>query len=269
MSDNILKITFDASTLNGIISEDIQYSPMMSNPELYSSFPYIFFIPSIKLDNVFFENDLGEEDKKKIFLSSSQFENFIIRLKEKKIYKKITIDESKKRKIIDNNINFILNLFFSKGNKLFINTKPYIINSYKWNKQYNIIPNTDPANISPTIEIKLSFVLHSGKELSFIDSTRLNCMQKKQELLNDYYYLVGLQKPPEKRALLKYQPVDTTSKPVPDNLTTTTTTTSNPLLNSLITTTTTTTNVPNNKKGGKKTKKRIYINKKRSKTKHK
>ena len=49
-----------------------------------------------------------------------------------------------------------------------------------------------------------------GEELSFIDSTRLNCMQRRQEIIDDYYELVGLKdvKPAKKIASLKDRPVD-------------------------------------------------------------
>ena len=213
MSNNILKISFDASTINGIISKDIKYSPSMSNPQLYSSFPNILFIPSIKLRNSLFDKDLGEDDKKKIFLSPAQFDNFLLRLREKKLYKPITITEAKERGIIYNNIKFILNLFFKKGDKLVINTKSYIINNYNWDDKYNIVPV--PGQKTPIIELKISFTLHDGKELSFVDSTKLNCMQKKQNIVDDYYSLVGLKKPVEKTAPLKYQPVDTTTQSTP------------------------------------------------------
>ena len=115
MSNNILKITFDASTIKGVISTDVNYSPNMSNPQLYNSFPNILFIPSIKLSNSLFDKNLGEDDIKKIFLSPAQFENFIKRLREKKLYEPITINDAKKKGIIYNNITFILNLFLKKG----------------------------------------------------------------------------------------------------------------------------------------------------------
>ena len=211
MSNNILKITFDASTIKGVISTDVNYSPNMSNPQLYNSFPNILFIPSIKLSNSLFDKNLGEDDIKKIFLSPAQFENFIKRLREKKLYEPITINDAKKKGIIYNNITFILNLFFKKGDKLFINMNPYIINNYNWNDKYNIVPV--PGQKTPIIDVKISFVLHSGKELSFVDSTKLNCMQKKKEIVDDYYSLVGLKTPVEKTAPLENQPVDATTKP--------------------------------------------------------
>ena len=55
MSNNILKIIFNASTIDGIIGKDIRYKPLMSNPTLYSSFPDILFIPTIKLSNKLFD----------------------------------------------------------------------------------------------------------------------------------------------------------------------------------------------------------------------
>ena len=200
MNNNILKIRFDASTINGIISKDIRYTPSMSNSVLYNSFPNILFIPSIKLGKNLFDKDLGVEDIKKVFLSSFQFNNFLTRLKEKKMYKPISINQAKTKGIIYNNIKFILELFFKKGDKLNINTKPYIINNYNWNNKYNIVAISDKK--TPSIEINLDFVLHSGKEMSFIDSTKLNCMQKKQDIVNDYYSLVGLKKPSEKNSII-------------------------------------------------------------------
>ena len=40
-------------------------------------------------------------------------------------------------------------------------------------------------------------------------------MQKKKEIVDDYYSLVGLKTPVEKTAPLKDQPVNTTIKPIP------------------------------------------------------
>ena len=130
------------------------------------------------------------------------------------MYKSISINQAKTKGIIYNNIKFILDLFFKKGDKLNINTKPYIINNYNWNNKYNIVAISDKK--TPSIEINLDFVLHSGKEMSFIDSTKLNCMQKKQDIVNDYYSLVGLKKPSEKTESSEYIPIDTTSQSIPN-----------------------------------------------------
>lgn len=209
-NNNILKITFDAATLKGNIVKDIIYQPSMSNPQLYSAFPSLLFIPSIKLKQNLFDKDLGEDDIKKIFLSPTQFNNFILRLREKKMYEPIKITEAKTKGIIYNNIKFILDLFFKKGDKLFINTKQFIINNYNWDNKYNLIPVL--GQNAPIVELNMNFMLHLGDELSFIDSTKLNCIQKKQNIINEYYTLVGLKKPLNKTAPQNDIPVDTTTK---------------------------------------------------------
>ena len=86
---NILKITFNASTIDGIIVKDMNYTPSMSQPQLYNGFPNIVFIPTIKLsdnlleDNAVFLFDkktITKNDKKNLFLSTSQLNNFLERL---------------------------------------------------------------------------------------------------------------------------------------------------------------------------------------------
>jgi hypothetical protein len=227
MSNNILKITFDASTINGTIVKDMKYTPTMSNPQLYSLFPNILFIPSIRLKRELFDKNLGDDDIKKIFLSSAQMNNFITRLQEEKKYEPISIASAEQKGIVSNNINFVLDLFFNKGSTFFIYQTQYIINNYKWNYKYELIPI--PGQTVPIVSIKILFVLQQGKQLSFVDSTRLNCMQKRESIVNDYYYLVGLDKPAGKTARLQDQPVNTlpVARPVstPKKVVTTTTTT--------------------------------------------
>lgn len=193
MMSNILKITFDASTIKGSIIKNMNYIPSMSEPQLYNTFPNILFIPSIKLKKDLFDKDLGD-DIKKIFLSSTQLDNFITRLQERKIYAPITIREAQDKGIIYNNIKFVLDLFFNKGDKFFIYQTQYVINNYNWNNKYKLLPVSDKK--VPNVEIKVDFILQEGAgDLSFVDSTRLNCMQKKNSIIEDYYYLVGLDSP--------------------------------------------------------------------------
>ena len=112
MNNNILKIKFDASTIDGIIEKNMTYRPSMSDPNLYSG-QSILFVPTIILDRDMFGSELSDNDIKKIFLSTSQLKNFITRVREKnKIVLPITMSDAKKRGIIYNNIKFLLNLFF-------------------------------------------------------------------------------------------------------------------------------------------------------------
>ena len=57
-SNNVLKIIFNLSTIRGEIISNMEYSPALSNPQLYMQFPDILFIPTIKLTKKMFDNDL-------------------------------------------------------------------------------------------------------------------------------------------------------------------------------------------------------------------
>lgn len=211
MNNNILKIKFDASTIDGIIEKNMTYRPSMSDPNLYSGVQSILFVPTINLDRDMFGSELSENDIKNIFLSTSQLNNFITRVREKnKIVLPITMSDAKKRGIIYNNIKFLLNLFFKKGASFYIYQTQYIINNYKWDGQYKLTSVT--TYTAPSVDINIQIVLHKGGELSFINSTRLNCKQKLDNIVNDYYDLVGLEKPADKTAKLSERPIDTTKR---------------------------------------------------------
>lgn len=214
MTTNILTINFDASTIEGVIVKDRKYTPSMSNPSLYSSFPNLLFIPTIRLNKRLFDKNLGEDDIKKIFLSPLQFDNFITRLKEKNMYSSIKISQAQTKGIIYNNIKFLLNLFFKKNDSLTIGVKKYIINNYTWNNKYQLTPVANKK--APIVSIKISFVLHQGTSITFTESTKLNCMQKKHQILKEYNQLVGLEQPKEKTAPSSSIPPDSypsSSKP--------------------------------------------------------
>ena len=211
MNNNILKIKFDASTIDGIIEKNVTYRPSMSDPNLYSYVQGILFVPTINLDREMFGSELSDNDIKNIFLSTSQLNNFITRLREKnKIVLPITMSDAKKRGIIYNNIKFLLNLFFKKGASLYIYQTKYIINNYKWDGQYKLTNVT--TYTPPSVDINIQIVLHKGDELSFINSTRLNCKQKRDNIVSDYYDLVGLVKPADKTAKLSERQKDMTNR---------------------------------------------------------
>ena len=211
MNNNILKIKFDASTIDGIIERNMTYRPSMSDPNLYSGVQSIFFVPTINLDRDMFDKELSENDIKNIFLSTNQLNNFIRRVREKnKIVLPVTMSDAKKRGIIYNNIKFLLDLFFKKGTSLYIYQTKYMINNYKWDGQYKLTSVT--TYTPPSVDINIQIVLHKGDELSFVNSTRLNCKQKRDNIVSDYYDLVGLVKPADKTAKLSERQKDMTNR---------------------------------------------------------
>ena len=190
VSDNILNITFNAHTIDGIIASNEKYKPSMSSPLVYSQFPNILFVPSIKITEKMLRKYSGEGDIKKIFLSPSQLNTFIENVKKDRLYKPITLVDAQKRGIIYQNIKLILDMFFKKGDAFVINDSSYVINNYNWDNKYKL--TTLPDRNSPSVDISIDIYLHKGKQLSFTDSTRINCMQKKEQIIREYYQLVGL-----------------------------------------------------------------------------
>ncbi len=184
-SDNVLKIRFDAFTNKGKLISNAPYLPSYSNPTLYNSYPNILFIPTVKLEKKYFDYDLGEDDIKKIFLAPGLFNSFLERVINKYRIAPISLKEAQKKSILQDNINFILKLFFKKGNKFVFNNTDYIINNYDWDKLFRLKKTSNESKV-PMVEILLTLYLHEGSSLSFIDSTKMTCFQKKEELL-DYY----------------------------------------------------------------------------------
>jgi len=189
--NNVLTIVFNANTIKGRIIDNMVYSPSMSNPQLYSEFPNILFVPTIKLTTKLFGSNMSDDDMKKLFLSPSRFNQFISFVKDQYNIKPIAIKRAEDLGVIRNNIQFILNLFFNKNNSLFLNDKQYTINNYIWNQKYDLMYVEN--NKIPQVTANIDIVLHEGKQLSFIDSTRLNCQQQQKNIMRDYYKLVGLQ----------------------------------------------------------------------------
>jgi|MDSZ01.2.fsa_nt_gb hypothetical protein len=194
----LFNIYFQANTINGVILKNEKVIPEMFNPHIFSTYKSIYISPFIEIKNKYLPQNLGEDDKKMIFFNLPQFNNFIQRIKEKGNFKSINIKQAKEKKIIDGNINFILNLFLKKNQPFTIRNKTYLINNYKWDGTYTISVSNN--NKTPSINVKIEIFLHEGKEMSFIESTRLGCLQKKQQIIKDYHVLVGLPVPSHKTA---------------------------------------------------------------------
>ena len=201
----LFNIYFEANTLNGTIINNEKIIPEMFNPHIYSTYKVIYITPFIVIKNKYFPPDLGEDDKKINFFNLPQFNNFTQRIKERENFKSININQAKEKKIIDQNIFFILNLLLSKNQSFTIRNKKYSINNFNWNGKYEL--SVSNKNKIPSVNIKIKIFLHEGKEISFIESTRLNCLQKRQQIIKDYHLLVNLPVPKNKTAEYKNIPI--------------------------------------------------------------
>ena len=188
MSDNILIINFDAKTKDGMIARNVRYKPSMSSQSLYKDFPNILFIPTIKIKRSDFSFKLGPDDIKKIFLSPTQFKQFVTKLK-KREPRRLTLAQAEAKGIIIDNITFILNIFFPKNSLFYLYNNPYVVNSYTWD--YQIVERTVPNKRIPQYDIRIKLFLSPGKDMNFIDSSRLTCLQRRQQIVDDWLSLTG------------------------------------------------------------------------------
>lgn len=226
MSASTLNITFSATTKHGEIIKKQDLTPSFINPTRYKGLTNFYFIPTIRLNDKMFKQDLGEEDKKKIFVSSFMMSNYLSQL-QRKNFKPLPITIARKKGIIHSNISYILDLYLKKGTKIILGeNKVYTLNNYTWDKVFN---TTYGSNTKvPSFSINIDLILHEGTEMSFVDSTRLSCIQKREAIVQEYHKIMGLKAPPKKVAESKHIPIAypvQVAQPVNniDSITTTTT----------------------------------------------
>jgi len=198
-------IYFTATTINGIIIKNERVTPEMFNPHIFSQYKTIFINPLVFLKKEYISKSLGEDDVKVVFFNPPQFQNFIQRIKERINFKQINIKQAASKKIVDNNINFTLETLFKKNTLFVLRNRQYKINSFQWDGKYEISVGNEKK--LPSINVNISIMLHEGKEMSFIESTRLTCLQRRQQIVNDYYLLVGLDPPKNRTAEYKDLPI--------------------------------------------------------------
>ena len=194
-SDNILIVNLNMNTNGGSVGNNIRYSPVMSNPQVYKEYPDILFIPTIKLEQTVFNqtvetmSKLGSFDKRKIFLSPALFSNFITNLQNKYKYKKISLKDAKQKGIINHNIMFLLNLFFGKGQSLIWAGVTYTINNFIWDTGFK--EDTIEGKPTPIYTVNVDVQLIKGENPSFIDFARSGCLSKKNDIINHYFELIS------------------------------------------------------------------------------
>lgn len=200
----LFNIYFEASTIEGVIIKNEKVLPEMFNPHIFSTFKVIFISPFVKFNSNYFSQNLGDDDKKIVFFNLPQFQNYIQRIKEKENIKSLSLKQAKEKKIIDQNCYFLLHLFFQKNQPFTIRNRKYLINTFKWDGTYQITLSSQKK--IPQINVKINIFLHEGSQMSFIESTRLSCLQKRQKIIKDYHTLVNLKQPSKKTADYKYIP---------------------------------------------------------------
>ena len=183
---------------------DKRFLPPMLNPKVYESNYNILFIPTIKLTNEMFPRDISDEDKRKIFLIESRFETFIQAVRKTGKFQVFSSYESVNNELIESNISFLLKLFFKKDERFYYNANAYKIIRYDWNEKYFVTQTKQEgrvhmiredgrmdmkktsAHTSSRHNYNVSIDLHLKKgaysKVSVLDSVKLSCNQRKEEI---------------------------------------------------------------------------------------
>ena len=193
--NNILKIRFDARIKEGLIRRDTLYKPMMSSPNAYKAYNNLYFISFVLINNQDLNKAIGMElnnqERQLVFLNVREFNSYIKYLKGRDNLPKITQEErDEPGGIIEQNITYLLQLFFGNKASFYLGDKEYTIQSYEWDRVFNY------AN--QNAEIKIRFLLTEGKDTGFMQSVGVSCAQKWDSIKADFAFLTGFKTDPSK-----------------------------------------------------------------------
>jgi len=146
----------------------------------------IYFTSNIKLTNKLIEDaNLGVRTKD-IFSNPGDFTRLLqYAMRPGSGFKPLTLQQAKKQGIVDNNINFLMKMYFPYKGKFFIDGKVYIIRESKIVKQ-NITSN------SPfSIEIELALI-DGKKQPNMVGFKRAKCKDQAKNLDEQAKKVLGI-----------------------------------------------------------------------------
>lgn len=193
---------------------DKRFLPPMLNPKVYESHSNILFIPTIKLTNEMFPSDMSEEDKRKIFLIESRFEQFFQAVRKTGKFQVFSSFDSVNHDLVESNISFLLKMFFIKNESFYYNANAYKIIRYDWNDKYYVTRTQQEGRVhmikeDGRMESKKTTVKKSSRDnynvivdlhlkkgayskVSVLDNVKLTCNQRKEEIWNKWDTLMKI-----------------------------------------------------------------------------
>ena len=174
--------------------------PLMENKEIS-----VLFSPFIELD----QSIIATKDKKKIFINKVEMTNWIIESFRKN--KKLYTWEDYKRKVLNNNLRFLKQAFFTKDSPLDIEDKEY--------KVEKVLDNNSSQNLNfPVINANNELVLEYTYTLTLKDTTKNELITLDIKLQIDNSLLTLSAKKKLNKTLLLFTPRLTNKNiPVEDN----------------------------------------------------
>lgn len=177
--ESILNISINAITLDGKISNNLEFHPYMLDRSSFQNYDYLLISPYLKIVSNYLPNTGFLNDKLKVFFSLDLFKRMMFRIMDVN-----NIDPSEpltfNPKILTSNIDFILNTIFSYNNHIDFNNKQYTIYNHTWDGKYTI--DTQTKKEIPIININIRLIIYEGNSIPFYDGLKLSCMERKREL---------------------------------------------------------------------------------------
>ena len=191
---NALTITINTSVPG---YQTIKYKPDMTVKNIDKDEKTVWFDPLVPLDQSVI-NKVPENIRVLEFFNKGLYESLINAHGNKKL---ITLEEAKKNKIIDNNIQVTLNTLFPTNGILYIKGEPYAIADVQWTKsawkidrKIKAIPEINTNKISDPI----TFAAITKNEL-------LEGNKQLQQLPKDLIYGVNFNKETEELSSIDYE----------------------------------------------------------------
>ena len=159
------------STRGGLKEKNITFTPNMVFVKNKSN--VIFFPPTVKITSSLVKRAVPQAGRElDVFTSRVYFTQFMKYATNKRRFKPITLEQSRRRGIVESNFNYFKNIFFKKNNRIFIGNRGYTIISSNLNLSSSNIP-TQSSNLTFKMNVDLN-IIDSRKD-TFINRTRLSC----------------------------------------------------------------------------------------------
>lgn len=187
--ESILNIFINAITLDGKISNDLEFHPYMLDKSSFQNYDYVLISPYLKMSKDELPKTEFPNDKLKVFFSLDLFKKMMFRTRDVNNIDpnaKLTMNPN----ILTSNIDFVLNSLFPYDSHIDFNNKQYTIYSYTWDGKYTI--NNQTKREVPMININIRLIIYEGNTIPFYDGLRLSCMERKRELLRNKNELLNI-----------------------------------------------------------------------------
>ena len=166
-------------------NKPITFTTNMIDPNNKTNSP-IYFTSNIKLTNTLVKDaNLGVRTKD-IFSNPGDFTRLLqYAMRPGSGFKPLTLQQANKQGIVDNNINFLMKMYFPYKGKFFIDGKVYII------RKSEIIKTNITSNSPFSIEIELALI-DGKKQPNMVGFKRENCKDQAKNLDEQAKKVLGI-----------------------------------------------------------------------------